>query len=344
MIKTGDKVRFLNDVGGGTVTGIISRNMVNVEIEGGFEIPYPVSQLVIIEKDIDKHAVTGKPEIKESEKTTQKIPVKPEIRLLKGKDKPDFMFCLVPVNPDDPIDGTVLLYLVNNSNYTLLYHYAHITGEGYKTIKAGQLNPNTKKQIDSITSNDFGNLPEFSFQIIWFMSEGNVLNRPLVRNFKINPIRLYKASGFQDNSLFGQKALIFQITGENQGTGTNLPEKEKILQILQKRETDKPVSPEKKEKSPELVEVDLHINELIESTAGLSNGEMVEIQMKKAESELGLAIQNGTKRIVFIHGVGQGVLKQELAKLLKTRYPKYYFQDASFREYGYGATMVILRK
>jgi dsDNA-specific endonuclease/ATPase MutS2 len=42
--------------------------------------------------------------------------------------------------------------------------------------------------------------------------------------------------------------------------------------------------------------------------------------------------------------VGQGVLKQEIAKLLKSKFPKYIFQDASFKEYGYGATMVILRR
>ena len=56
------------------------------------------------------------------------------------------------------------------------------------------------------------------------------------------------------------------------------------------------------------------------------------------------ALHTGLIKIVFIHGVGQGVLKQEVLKLLKTKYAKYYTQDASFREYGYGATMVILRK
>ena len=66
--------------------------------------------------------------------------------------------------------------------------------------------------------------------------------------------------------------------------------------------------------------------------------------MEKVESEMKLAIQNRAKRIVFIHGVGQGVLKQEVAKLLKLKFKKYYFHDASFKEYGYGATMVVLRK
>ena len=95
--------------------------------------------------------------------------------------------------------------------------------------------------------------------------------------------------------------------------------------------------------SPDLVEVDLHIHELIDDTRGLANHEMLEIQMGRFRNELETAIANGTRKIVFIHGVGNGTLKQELRKELTTKYKKYYFQDASFKEYGYGATMVILK-
>jgi dsDNA-specific endonuclease/ATPase MutS2 len=76
----------------------------------------------------------------------------------------------------------------------------------------------------------------------------------------------------------------------------------------------------------------------------LSNTQILEIQKERVESEMKSAIQSGVKKIVFIHGVGQGVLKQEVINLLKSKYKKYYFQDASFKEYGYGATMVILRR
>jgi dsDNA-specific endonuclease/ATPase MutS2 len=66
--------------------------------------------------------------------------------------------------------------------------------------------------------------------------------------------------------------------------------------------------------------------------------------MDRVDSEMKSAIRSRVKKIVFIHGVGQGVLKQEVASLLNKKYKKYYFQDASFKEYGYGATMVTLRK
>jgi dsDNA-specific endonuclease/ATPase MutS2 len=99
-----------------------------------------------------------------------------------------------------------------------------------------------------------------------------------------------------------------------------------------------------RKRTPEIVEVDLHINELIDKPEGLSNSEMLKIQKEKVESEMKQAIQTGVKKIVFIHGIGQGVLKQEVVNLLKTKFRKYSFQDASFQEYGYGATMVILKK
>ena len=48
------------------------------------------------------------------------------------------------------------------------------------------------------------------------------------------------------------------------------------------------------------------------------------------------------QKIVFIHGKGEGVLRQAIEKELRTRYKQHRFQDASFREYGFGATMVII--
>ena len=87
-----------------------------------------------------------------------------------------------------------------------------------------------------------------------------------------------------------------------------------------------------------------HITELLDNPEGLSNREILDIQIEAVESEMNLAIKNHAKRIVFIHGVGQGVLKQEVTKILSQKFRKYSYQDASFKEYGYGATMVILHR
>ena len=86
-------------------------------------------------------------------------------------------------------------------------------------------------------------------------------------------------------------------------------------------------------------EVDLHIEELIENTNGLSNFEMLNIQLERFEKELDDALEKNMKKIVFIHGVGNGRLRQEIASVLK-KTKGVSFQDASYKEYGYGATQV----
>ncbi len=110
--------------------------------------------------------------------------------------------------------------------------------------------------------------------------------------------------------------------------------------IGEKEKSEK--KPQAKRKStPELEEVDLHIDELVDTTAGLSNSDIIQIQMDKFHFVMESNAKNKGRKIVFIHGVGNGVLKNEIRKQLERKY-KVYYQDASFREYGYGATMVII--
>ena len=90
------------------------------------------------------------------------------------------------------------------------------------------------------------------------------------------------------------------------------------------------------------IEIDLHISELLDNTAGLSNKEMLDCQMKEFRRVMDENQKNKGQKIVFIHGKGEGVLRSELLKELKRVYKNCTYQDASFREYGFGATMVTI--
>ena len=48
------------------------------------------------------------------------------------------------------------------------------------------------------------------------------------------------------------------------------------------------------------------------------------------------------QKLVFIHGKGEGVLRKAVLELLRKEFPKSELQDASFREYGFGATLVTI--
>ena len=89
------------------------------------------------------------------------------------------------------------------------------------------------------------------------------------------------------------------------------------------------------------MEVDLHIWKLVDKTKGLTNFEMLNIQLETAKRQLEFAIRKRIQRIVFIHGVGEGVLKAELVTLFN-RYEGLKWYDTDFRKYGVGATEVYI--
>lgn len=345
MIKIGDKVRFLNDVGGGVVTGFVNKNTVNVEGKDGFEIPYPVSQLVnLSEAERVEKGMATEPE-KVSKQTEPKMKEqKPEGMKLAGKDSPDFYFCFVPADAKNPLAGETRLYLVNDSNFTVLFQYSHFQEGKFSLVRYGPVPPNSREELESIDQNDLTDLPDFVFQLLYFSEKENELHPVVTKKFKVSPVKFYKEKSFQPNVFFRKNAMVLQITPNVLNVELDKLTEDDLQKIVKAKEMQPEEKAAVKKKPAEIVEVDLHIQELLDDTTGLSNREMLEIQLEKVESEMNAAIRQNVKRVVFIHGLGQGVLKQEVANLLKSKFPKYYFQDASFKEYGYGATMVILRK
>lgn len=103
-------------------------------------------------------------------------------------------------------------------------------------------------------------------------------------------------------------------------------------------ETNQNKSHFKKQKNDVVLEVDLHINQLLKSTKGMDNFDILSLQVDTAKRKLEYAISKRISKVIFIHGVGEGVLKSELVYLFK-RYPLNYY-DASYQKYGMGATEV----
>jgi len=95
-----------------------------------------------------------------------------------------------------------------------------------------------------------------------------------------------------------------------------------------------------KERYEPTMEVDLHIHQLVRSTKGLSNHDMLTLQLDTAKRQLEFAINKRIQKVVFIHGVGEGVLKVELEYLFSRYDVKYY--DANYQKYGLGATEVYI--
>jgi len=88
------------------------------------------------------------------------------------------------------------------------------------------------------------------------------------------------------------------------------------------------------------LEVDLHIHQLTTSTKGMTNHDMLTLQINTAQRQLEFAIRKKIQRVVFIHGIGEGVLQKEIEFLLGRYHVE--VRPASFQKYGFGATEVYI--
>ncbi len=117
-----------------------------------------------------------------------------------------------------------------------------------------------------------------------------------------------------------------------------------VAKVKKEKEIERPkkgpaIKP--KERNAPKMEVDLHIDQLVKSSKGMTNHEMVNLQLETAKRQLDFAIRKRIQKVVFIHGVGEGVLREELHYLFR-RYENLRYYDAEYRKYGTGATEVYI--
>jgi len=192
------------------------------------------------------------------------------------------------------------------------------------------MNQNSKRYLESFNRMDLNDLPEFQFQLLFFLEESQKLENPAVKSIQLNPVKFYKQSSYDKTRYFAQNAMIISLLASDLETEVKQLTSQELTKIVQEKDNSK--TSIKQAVSPELIEIDLHIHELLEDTRGLTNHEILEVQLGRFRNEMETAIAGGCRRIVFIHGIGNGTLKQELRKELGTKYKKYDFQDARYSD------------
>ncbi|MCK9208973.1 MAG: DUF2027 domain-containing protein [Salinivirgaceae bacterium] len=353
-LQVGDKVRFLNDVGGGTVSRIIDRRSVMVMNDFGFEVPTPANELVFIESaPVYETSKKQEPDVKDTKKTVREEEVLvdtadifyPDVTYDNAiGDNINIYFAFVPKGR--PGNSDLDVYLINDSNYNVLYSIIDTDENNLSASNmVGVLEANTKELTETLAFANINQIPGYQFHLIFYRKGEFIVKDPVVKQLTINPVKFFKEKTYVGNDFFDQEALIFSVYNESPlAAAVNELSQKELIQVITKKEQkeEKPVFSSSKEKESKIIEVDLHIHELMDDFRGLTNAEILEIQMSHFKTQLNEAQRNGIKRIVFIHGVGNGVLKMEIRKELDRLKSKLSYQDASFREYGYGATLVQL--
>ncbi len=363
MIKKGDQVRFLNAVGGGVVTRVDeTKKMVFVEDADGFEMPVFERECVLVGtintetnfpiKDFSSKAkttlnLTPQPEsvVRNTEsviRTQEPIIETPEGDILNA------LLAFFPLDIKQMQTTSYECFLVNDSNYYLYYNILSGENGSWVSIANGSIEPNMQELLAEINKDQLSMWEQLRVQLLPFKQGKSYTPQNLIDcNLKINAVKFYKLHSFTTNDYFDELAMLVEISTEKfkeveNSKMANITPEEIKKAMFQKEDSGRPRIVKRPEVA-EIIEIDLHINELLDSTAGMSNGEMLQCQLDKFHAVIDENKNRKGQKIVFIHGKGEGVLRTEIEKLLKSRYKTYYFQDASFREYGFGATMVTIK-
>jgi hypothetical protein len=355
-MKIGDKVRFLSEVGGGKVVGFRGKDIALVEDADGFEIPMQVKELVVIETDDyniptpqqkqSKGADPVNPAPKPKVKTEEAAPYRGRIIAdVKGNDTLNIYLAYVPVDLKQVSTTPFETYLVNDSNYYLYYTYSNIENQSCLVRSQGLIEPNTKVFLEEFEKAQLNDLERVVVQCIAFKDGKPFAMKPAVSvELRIDVVKFYKLHTFQDNDFFDEPALLYDIVRNDQPAKQIYVSADEVKSaLMQKKDVQPARKPiQKKDDRNAILEVDLHINELLDNTHGLSNSDMLQYQLKKFVEVMEQYKHQQGKRIVFIHGKGEGVLRKTILDELRRKYPRCKWQDASFQEYGFGATQVTI--
>ncbi|MCR5644814.1 MAG: DUF2027 domain-containing protein [Bacteroidales bacterium] len=353
--KIGDRVSFLSSTGGGKVTKIIDSRMVMVEIEDGFEVPCLISDLVYDYRSqpARQQQITDvvQQEIKEKELLQQQQEEDARHgglrRFAKEAEKEGVYLAFVPHEQQWLLTGSMDVMLVNHTPYEMLYTFTIKETEQFVNVDYGQLEKYEKVVVETISREDLEYWCNGIVQGIFTKDSSDSVLLPLNAPFALRTNRFFKEGSYLMSGILGEKAVMVCLSelvalksGDvdlmkiaKEGIGSQAPKKDLI-----KKES--PI--DKHRTGPGEATVDLHIGELVENIAGLSSHDMFQIQMDYFRKMLESAIAADYTKVTFIHGVGNGVLKNAIIEELK-KYGNTKSKMASIAKFGVGALDVAIR-
>ena len=388
-MQIGDKVRFLNETGGGRVVGFQGRNIVLVKDEDGFDIPMLRSQVVVIDtnaNNFEKKKVPVSSGAAPVEETPEPQVSPPHER--KGGDLLNVCLAFVPEDSRELSNTRFEAYFINDSNYFVCAVVAHNEGAAWHVRWQGILAPNTKQLIETFDRSILNDLERLSVQLIVWKQDKPYMLKPAVGvELRLDTVKFYKLHVFQPSPFFREPALVYDIVRDDRpvtrkpGVEDPVPREEeepmqteveeqevqeespaavmpppmtreqerealkaakRALKAEQQKQREKEMGGGHTAKEP-VIEVDLHINALLDNINGLSPSVLLNTQLTEFRYIMERNIRKKGQRIVFIHGKGEDVLREALLKELRQRYRNCTAEDASFHKYGGGAMMVTIR-
>ncbi len=359
--KIGDRVKFLTESGQGVVRSIIGPMTVSVETEDGFEIPTLTSDLIIITTNtpaerlfVDEMKLQGEDDnvedaptiVVEEQRDKEDIDLDTSRLIVYPSDrKPEnyhISIAFAPKNQQMPIVGDIDIYLMNFSANDIIFSFHNQDNDSFELIASGRVEAFSKFLIATINREEIEAYTTAQVQVLVLQHQSKILRAPVSSDMNIKASKFYKEGSYKDDSILHQKALIYKLLNVK-----DIP----VLSKLNIGAVDNDVHSQKArifESNDEILKhkknnneavVDMHIWELVDDHSRLTNAEMLNIQLGYFEKCLQSAIDNHITKVIFIHGVGTGKLKQEIISIMDEK-DFINYRPANMSEYGVGATQV----
>ncbi len=353
--KVGDRVNFLNDKGGGVVKKIIDTRMVEVEIEEGFNVPVLISDLVLdfrtqptrqqqmvdnVQKEIKNQRIIEAETKNEARRSELR-------RFARNSEEEGVYLAFIPHDQQWLLTGLIDVAVVNNTPADALYSF-NLKEEGkYSNIDYGSIAPFSKVVVEAISRDDIAHWCEGVIQVILCRDEMDFVCRPLHAPFSLRTTRFFKDGSFVDSGLLGEKAMMISLATlvalKGSDTGYAKLMEDGVMQPKANKDImKKEAAIDKHQTQPGEAVVDLHIGELVDNILGMSSSDIFRTQINYFKKMLDSAIENDYSKVTFIHGVGNGVLKNAIIEELK-HYENTENRMAEISRFGVGAIDVIIR-
>lgn len=332
--QLGDIVLLLHSQEEGEVVEIISDTMVLVDVNG-VQFPVYMDQIDFpyFKRFPEKKIVFPKKE-KVYVDNLKKEEVAKKYRVHSG-----VWLSFLPVFDKDVFDDDVVekfkIYLLNQTNepYQFLYQIKFKGAPEFHLANA--ILPFNEFYLHDIPFEEMNDAPKFEFDF----SLSNPNKKKALHfeaSFKIKGKQLFQK--IEEMKLKNEPTFSFLLF-ENYPDKTEeiIPDYHNSYGQLYE------ISKTKQMLEPARSVVDLHIEKLTDNWKGLSNFEILTIQLKFFEKYYNLAIAHRQPNLIVIHGIGTGKLRDEIHEILKTKKEVRTFANQYHHNFGFGATEIFFQ-
>ncbi|MBL0068076.1 MAG: Smr/MutS family protein [Chitinophagaceae bacterium] len=342
--QIGDKVLILHSNEEGTVLDIINDKMLMVDVNG---ISFPV---YMDQVDFPYFKQFSAKKIFPSKKEKQYVDdVRKEKKPGEEKVVDGVWLTFLPVMDTDEFGDVVVeelkLHLVNRTEtpYNFVYKL-YFFGKPDFDLK-NTIHPFEDFYLHDVDFADLNDSPSFEFDFSLLQPD-----LPASRHGKKKADHFEASVKLKPKQLF---AKIEELKEKNQATFSQLlfatypdrvyEDKIEMGRLAAKGYKIYEVSQARQHLEPARSVIDLHIEKLTDDYRRMSNYEIVSLQLKTFEKYYHLAIAHHQHSLIVIHGVGEGVLRNEIHDILRLKKEVKSFVNQYHPNFGYGATEIFFQ-